>query len=266
VIRTDKDGKVQAANHEAMLAREAGRYEDALRHLLDIYALVMADGQEDYVGHLDLLEWIFLIEVYPPARDALSRLREEQARRLLDGDVFYGVRHAEYSPQPTRFGLVAQIGDILKDARATYELFVRFDALMPEQARREAFIALPAVVEAGDFELGERFLPDPMGFLPYLNEAVGGQRLFTPTHAAPRLLADLFNFAKDLRLRAAILRGRGRDAEARALVDAALAGLATEEMRGLVSQDLEAPGAIIRALTAHQMAQDEAASQHLSTN
>ena len=254
MIRTDKDGKVQAANHEAMLAREDGRYEDALRHLLDACALVMADGQEDYVGHLDLLEWQFLIEVYPPARDALSRLREEQARRLLDGDVFYGVRYAEYSPQPTRFGLVARIDDILKDARATYELFVRFDALMPERARREAFKALPAVVEAGDFVLGERHLPDPMGFLPELNRMAANTTLAPYSRAAMSLATHLSNFAKDVRLRAAIQRGLGRAAEADALLDAALAGLATGEMRDKVREDLASPGAILCWITAQHMA------------
>ena len=257
MIRTDKDGKVQGANHEAMLAREEGRFGDALLYLLDVYALVMADGQEDYVGHLDLLEWLFLIEVYPLAREALIRLREEQARRLLDGDVFYGVRYAEYSPQPTRFGLVVRMNGILKDSRATYELFVRFDAQMPERARREAFMALPAVVEVGDFALGERFLPDPVGFLPELNRMASETTLSPYSRAAMSLAAHLSNFAKDVRLRAAIQRGLGRAAEADALLDAALAGLATDEMRGWLREDLASPGAILRWASAQHMAHDE---------
>ena len=254
MIRTDKDGKVQGANHEATLAREAGRYEDALRHLLDVYALVMADGQDAYVGRLDLLEWKFLVEVYPPARDALRRLREEQARRLLGGDVFYGVRYAAYSPRPSRFGLVAHIDDILKDSRATYELFVQFDALTPERARREAFKALPAVVEAGDFALGERHLPDPLSFLPELDRMASETTLAPYSRAAMSLATHLSNFAKDVRLRAAILRGLGRAAEADALLDAALAGLVTEEMRDKVREDLASPGAILHWITARHMA------------
>lgn len=257
MLRTDKDGKVRGANHDAMLAREAGRYEDALRHLLDIYALVMADGQCDYVGQLDLLEWRFLVEVHPPARDALIRLREEQAGRLLDGEVCYGARYADYSPQPTRFGLVVQMNDILEDPRSTHQLFLRFDALMPERARREAFMALPAVVEVGDFALGERFLPDPMGFLPELNRMACETTLSPYSRAAMMLAAHLSNFAKDVRLRAAIERGLGRAAEAQALLDAALAGLATGEMRDWMRDDLASPGAILRRASAQHMAHHE---------
>lgn len=254
MIRTDKDGKVQRANHEAMLAREDGRYEDALHHLRDVYALVMADGQDAYVGQLDLLEWVFLIEVYPPARDALRRLREEQARRLLAGEVFYGVRYARYSPRPTRFGLLVRMNDILEDARATYDLFVQFDALLPERARREAFLALPAVVEAGDFALGERYLPDPMSFLPELNRMASETTLAPCSRAAMNLATHLSNFAKDVRLRAAIQRGLGRAAEADALLDAALTGLATDDMRDKLREDLASPGAILRWITAQHMA------------
>jgi RimJ/RimL family protein N-acetyltransferase len=86
--------------------------------------------------------------------------------------------------------------------------------------------------------------------------------LFPPAGTAPRLAGELSNFARDLRLRAAILRGLGRGLEADALLDAAMAGLANDELRDWVRRDLRWPGVIHRAMADHQMEQDLPASPH----
>lgn len=255
----DKASVVDALDRQAQLAREAGRYEDALRHLLSAFALATADRQEKHVSvwHT-ILEWRFLVELYPPAREALARARDAQACRVLAGDLAYGVAYSEYTPQPSRFQLVERMNDILEDSRATYALFVELDARMPERARRESFLALPAVVEAGDFALGERYLPDPLGFIDEVNRTARAWPLSPFVPASMRSFADLSNYAKDLRLRAAIVRGLGREAEADALLEAGLTGLATDEMRDWVRKDLAAPGAILRLSSAQHMAYEDA--------
>ena len=106
----------------------------------------------------------------------------------------------------------------------------------------------------------ERHLPrDPMERLNELNALALNLPLFPPHRSAPRLTAELSNFVKDVRLCADTWEGLGRHAEAHALRAAALAGLAQDEMRTLAMRELAEPGAITSAITAHQMAQDEAA-------
>jgi hypothetical protein len=255
VTETDNDDIVRAA----MRARTEGRHEEALRHVLVAFAQVMDEGPGSHVRDFGtMLEWHFLAEEYPPARAALLEARDAQAQRLLAGDTGYGRPPREGAQRRSRFALIAHMNETLQDSRATYELFVQLDALMPEHARRMAFLALPAVVEAGDFTLGERYLPDPMDFLPEVNESSHIWPLFPPTKTAPRLAAELSNFAKDVRLRAAILRGLAREAEAEALLEAAMAGLANDELRDWLRRDLASPGAIMHASTEHRMAQEAA--------
>jgi hypothetical protein len=76
--------------------------------------------------------------------------------------------------------------------------------------------------------------------------------LFPPTIAAPRLAAELTNFIDEVRLRAAVLQGLGRETEAEALCNAALAGIASEEMRALAMRELAVPDTITREITDHR--------------
>lgn len=254
----------EAIVEEAIRAREEERYEDALRHLLAAFArVVSSDPQRHISDFIPMLEWRFLAEEYAPARAALVEARDVQVHRLLAGELTYGRPRSEWSGPPSRLSLIVDMNKTLGDPHSTSAAFARLEALFPDQARRDAFVALPAVVEAGDFALGERYLPEPMGALHRLNEMAQSSPLFPPPRTAIRLSAELSNFAKDLRLRAAILRGLGRSAEADALLDAALAGLTNDELRDWVRRDLRCPGAILRTGTDRQTAQDRAANPHL---
>jgi RimJ/RimL family protein N-acetyltransferase len=255
---------VEPVVQEAIRAREEGRYEDALRHVLAAFARVDSSDRGRHIGHvMPMLEWRFLVEEYAPARVAMLEARNVQVHRLLAGELTYGLPRNEWLGPPSRFSLIADMNETLRDARSTSEVFARLVALNPGQARRDAFVALPAVVEAGDFTMAERFLPDPMDFLPHLNETAHSWPLFPPMGKATRLAADLSIFARELRLRAAILRGLGRGAEADALLDAALASLANDELRDWVRRDMKTPGIIHRAMGEHRMEQEETANRHL---
>jgi RimJ/RimL family protein N-acetyltransferase len=249
---------------EAIRAREEGRYEDALRHVLASFARVVSTDRERHIGNImPMLEWGFLAAEYAPARAAMVEARDVQVHRLLAGELNYGLARNPWLGPPSRFSLIAKMNETLREPCSTSEVFARLEAMYPAQARRDAFLALPAVVEAGDFALAERYMPDPMGMLSNLNDTAQSWQLFPPARTAPRLAAELSNFATELRLRAAILRGLGRGDQADALLDAALAGLANDELRDWARRDMRTPGIIHRAMGDHQMAQDVAANRHL---
>jgi len=244
---------------EAVQAHKEGRCDDVLRCLQAVTGRVLTSAEvAKRNGFMTMFQWSLLTEAYAPARDALARMRDEQAARVLVGDFI--TESAAFGVPGSRFHLVVRLDEMLGDARATAALFARLEALAPEQARRDARAALPALVQAGDFTRAERYLPrDPLNRLDELNALALNLPLFPPDRSAPRLTAELSNFVKDVRLCADTWEGLGRHAEAHALRAAALAGLAQDEMRTLAMRELAEPGAITSAITAHQMAQDEAA-------
>ena len=240
---------------EAVTAKQEGRDDDALRLLLTLY---------DQDGHLDpdvgdshyiaSYVWQLLVPCHPPAREALTSMRDHQASKLLAGDHVYS---ADVRRPRSRFEVVADMNGILKESRSTYDLFVQLESLVPDLARRQAYRALPAMVEAGDFARADRYLADPHEQLGHLNGLAPHLPLFPPAGVPPRLAGELSNFMRDVRLREATLRGLGREAEAQALRAAALAGIESDEMRALAEREATEPGTIMHEVTGHRMAMDE---------
>lgn len=240
---------------QAIQAEHDEHYDEALACLLEASRRILAgDTAARSDEFMAMFQWQLLTEAHPPAHDALAQLRDEQAARLLAGDVaFAGGRHSPRS----RFAILVDMNELLGDAQATRDLFVRLEALDPGEARRAAHMALPALVEAGDFERAERYLPrDPRERIEELNTLALRLPLFAPTRAAPRLAIEVLNFVREVRLCALTWEGLGRGAEASRLRADALAGLASAEVRALAQRELDEPGAIIRTITAHQMALD----------
>lgn len=249
---------------DAITAKQEGRYDDALRHLITVFDQNCGDNSLAQARHfITMFEWSMLAECYPPAHQALATARDEQVRLLLNGDAMFN-SSGEYRER-SRFEVIAEMNDILKDARSTYDVFLEIESLLPELARRHISRALPAIVEAGDFARAERYLPDPLKELDYLNGLTNTFPLFPPNRTAPRLAAELSNFMKDVRLRESILRGLGREDEAQALRGAALAGIVSDEMRALAEREIESPGAITPEVVSRSMALDgrEAPTQRM---
>lgn len=65
------------------------------------------------------------------------------------------------------------------------------------------------------------------------------------------------NLVKDVRIAAAVLRGREQATEADALYAALLAGLADDAMRALALRELDAPGSITADIVKRQMEQEQ---------
>ncbi|WP_371867887.1 GNAT family N-acetyltransferase [Duganella levis] len=220
----------------ALLARREGRYDEALRLLLELFAL--ADSTYIIVA----VEWPLLIEQYAPAREAMVRERDEQSRRLLAGELTFG----ESGDRPRdRFSIIDDMNEALKDSRATYDLFLQLLSAQPEVSKRIAWRALPAIVEAQDYALAERYVTDPLSWLAELNRLAEKLPLM-PAGGAPRLAAELSNYVRDLSLCEAVSRGLGRVAEADALRAAAIDGITDYAMRAMALRELAEPGAIFR--------------------
>lgn len=232
-------------------ARDAGHYDEALRLVLEDFALAARSPRDQGTLFITMFEWELLLEVYPPARDAMQRVRDEQAALLLAGELAFGARGDRW-PR-SRFHVIIDMDGKLAAGRASYELFLRLRELQPEAARCEAFLVLPAIVEAGDFALAENYLSDPLERLDELNQCARSYSLLPAENEPPRLSAELGNFARDVRLLCTVHRGLGRSAEADALHAAALAGIEAEEPRAWVAREIGAPGSLARAVVAWQM-------------
>ena len=241
--------------------REAGRHAEALPLLQQLFAeagRTMNPPRSRYF--IPMLEWKFLAGAYAPAYAALQVERDAQIRLLLSGEHDFG-RHDNSDPQgsgafgrTSRFSLIADMNETLGDAHSTADLFARLDASAPELARQYAWQALPAVVEAGNFALADRYRrPVPLGHLDTVNALAASEPLFPAPGTAPRLAAELMNLVKDVRIAAAVLRGQGQAAEAEALCAALLAGLAHDAMRALARRELDAPGSITAEIVKRQM-------------
>ncbi len=247
---------------DAMHLREAGRFEEALSllgQLFDEADSEPAPTRNSYF--MTMLEWQFLLEVYPPAEAPLRARRDVQVERLLGGARYFGSTPGEdgdYRRAP-RFFLIAEMNEALGDERSTYETFRRLDATDPEQAHHYAHVALDATVAMRDFALAQRHCSDPLESLDTVNVNARDMPLFPPSRQPPRLSGDLIGLVRNVRIGMAILRDRGADAEADTLRETMLTGLESFELRDLARRELDAPGTIVRVVVEHQMAEEDRA-------
>ena len=240
--------------------RREGRHAEALPLLQQLFADAGQAMKPARSSHfIIMLEWKFLADAYAPARAALQAERDGQIRLLLAGEHAF-VRHDSGRPQAgdmSRFSLIVEMNDTLGDARSTADLFAQLDSSAPELARQYAWQALPAIVEAGNFALADRYRRAPLEHLETVNALAASQPLFPAPGMAPRLATELMNLVKDVRIAAAVLRGQGQATEADALYAALLAGLADDAMRALALRELDAPGSITADIVKRQMEQEQ---------
>ena len=240
--------------------RREGRHAEALPMLQQLFADAGQAMKPARSSHfIIMLEWKFLADAYAPARAALQAERDGQIRLLLAGEHAFG-RHDSGRPQAgdmSRFSLIVEMNDTLGEARSTADLFAQLDSSAPELARQYAWQALPAIVEAGNFALADRYRRAPLEHLETVNALAASQPLFPAPGMAPRLATELMNLVKDVRIAAAVLRGQGQATEADALYAALLAGLADDAMRALALRELDAPGSITADIVKRQMEQEQ---------
>lgn len=249
--------------HDVAALLKAGRYEEALHLLGQLFDEAESEPAPSRTRYfMTMFEWKLLLEEHPPAQAPLRARRDAQVERLLAGAEYCGTApgggDAEYDyHRASRFSLIYEMNGLLRDECSTYETFSQLDATQPVQARRYAHMALPAVVAMQDFALAERYCGDPLDLLHNVNVGAHELPLFPPPWEAPRLAADLSNLVKAVRIGIAVLRGRGKDAEADRLREAMLDGLEAAELKDLARRELDQPGTITREVVAHQMAEED---------
>lgn len=235
---------------QASTALDEGRYDEALVIVLSSFERI--DRGEGVRPRLffTMFLWTVLVERHPPAREAMVHARDVQLQRVLTGDD--QLAPADERPAQSRADLVIDMNQTLGDLRSSYAMFIALREHQSALARRIASLAMPAILDAGDFVLAEQLAPDPMRQLAAINMNAEHLPLLPPGRQAPRLAAELWTFAQQTRERAQALRGLGRVTEADALRQAALQGLANDEMREMAKAELDEAGAINRILGEHQ--------------
>ena len=193
--------------HAALEMANEGRYDEALREFAWFHDHALAEQPSLYGVRLSyaLGAWAELGADYPPAREALERVRERDAALLLAGK---GTREL--------FHDVVAIDDELGKAGDTHALCVSLEKADPDLLVSCASMALPAIIAAGDYALAERVLPAPgetirerSRFLVKVFER--WRRQYARTMYIP---SQIDIYANDVRQVLTVLEQRGRHAEA----------------------------------------------------
>jgi hypothetical protein len=197
--------------HSAWLGARAGRHAEALGEYVWFYEHALEENRHLAPVRLSfaLAYWKDLAKVYPPALDELMRIRNREMDRLLAGARDWDLFHA-----------VVSINERLGLDYETHALFETVAAQDPHFAKRCCSIALPSLIDAGDFALAARFLPDSestvrehAGFLNRRFARRRGRR-FDP---APVFDAEVDNYTRLVKEHMAVLAGCGRLDEAATL-------------------------------------------------
>lgn len=208
----DAQQRLQAAHKAALEGRHAEALADFLWY--HHHALEGDPSQYGVRRSFALAYWKELADVYPEALQAMEGERDKCAQALLHGEA-----------DIEAFRDVESINSKLDATALTHQLFVKLMATQPALAKLCANSALPAVVEAEDFQLasellgdpGERIQQDLARFNRNLRSLQG--RAFT---RAPIRWVYTSHCTADIRLVLSILEGCGRFDEARRLRTQAL--------------------------------------------
>ncbi len=265
-INVDKGTVTAMSEREARIDQviahhRAGRLSEALALLETELAGIEREAAPSRTHYfMPMFQLGLLVDDYPPARAAMTALRDAQAARLLAGEPYTGT-----DPAPTnepwqrveRFSLILEMNKKLGDARSTYDIFRQLQAQQPALADENGGRALEAMVAMGDFALADRYRRPPLGMLDEVNLNARSMPLFPPGRQAPRLSADLMNLVRDVRIGMAVLRGLDDPSGSDALRAAMLDGLESAELKDLARRELDEPGTVVREVVAHQMAEED---------
>lgn len=233
---TDIDDLLTLANQ----LRDAEQFDQATALLNQATTRVAPHfDQRQQHGFMLMFQWRLLLDSYPPAHAVLAAARDTQA--------------ALPDPSHQQLDLLIEMNELLKDSHSTWRLFVQLDATQPDLARRFAWRAMPAIIDAGDFALAARYLGGPRVALEEVNAMARSAPLLPAPRTAPRLAAELNNLTAHVRYSAAVLQGTGRAEEAAAARAALLHGLEADDLRAAAQLELNEPGAIFRLLADHQV-------------
>lgn len=214
-----------------------GRYEEALQEFVWFHEHALEHQPWLYGVRLSfaLGYWVELAGLYPPAMAALEALRDRKSEALLRGEG-----------NKASFHDVVAINRVLGRNALTHQLILKLDSGYPELARECAPLALAAMVEAGDYPLAYRYIPDPLKALEeeslHLNESLAALELEGDSPAsATRFTAYVHIYCESVRLLGSILRGVGEIGVAAQLEKRAIELVQWSRAREAVSERLTPP-------------------------
>jgi hypothetical protein len=208
--------------HEQALADYLWFHKNALKHKRAYYGVRLSFA----LGY-----WKELSDVYPPAAAAMKAVRDETAAALLKAG----------GNTRTLFHDVVAIDHELGRSPETYRLFLSLMKKNPDQAKKCADLALPSIIEAGDYQLAKKFLLHPEDYLLYkserLNESLGRKDL-PRRRALAELDAFVHIYCKDVKLLLRVLEGVGEKAWRCAALEWAIALVGPRKARSMVALQL----------------------------
>ncbi|WP_296942139.1 hypothetical protein [uncultured Massilia sp.] len=216
-------------------AARAGRHEEALREFAWFHDHALDDTPSLYGVRLSfaLHDWVRLGEAYPPARQALDAVRARKAQALLDGAADFSLFHD-----------VASIDEMLGMPQATGTLYAALAERAPAFARAVAGVALPLLVQAGDYVLADRMRPEPAQALrEHANLLARHLRWARRQPYAPMPLRWSFieGHAALVRMHVAITAAVGGPAAAGRLAAQAIAAIPDPLLRATVREQIARP-------------------------
>lgn len=219
--------------HAARAVARLGHHAEALKEFIWFHYHAL-DQQPAMAGirlSFALDYWMELASVYPPARAALEKIRDEKSTLALTD-----------AGTPEIFSDVVAINKVLGHEERTHRLFAGLDRSNPALADRCLDQALPAVVKAGDFALARKYLPEPENQIRDLSAALNRdvqnlKRL--PRTLAPLLRVRVRNYVSKTRLLLAVVAGTDQGSELIRLKGLSCDLLQPVSLRAMVKRILE---------------------------
>jgi hypothetical protein len=111
---------VQAEMLTAVQAHRDGRYDEALRIVKQQFDRIATGAKDSHLAYfITMFEWVQLSGDYAAARVAMISERDEQVRRVLEGEAIFC---ADGVMPISRFRVVIEMNRSLQDSRSTYRL------------------------------------------------------------------------------------------------------------------------------------------------
>lgn len=209
----------------ARMAGLNGQHEEALREFIWFHEHALKERPALIGVRLSyaLAYWVELGKVYPPAMRALEQIRDDKSAALLEG-----------TGDTVLFRDVIAINEYLGTTAATYGVYRTLFDKAPELAMQCVRVALPAVLQAGDFILAKRMVPDPngpvKGLTRQLNQDVGELKA-KPLSSAPARWAHVHNYVESVQGLLSVLIGNGEPAKAASVKKSALKAIQNPSLR-----------------------------------
>ena len=227
----------KTALENARRLAEQGRYEEALQKHLWFHEHALEQDRSYYGVRLSfaLVQWVELGGKYPPALDALKRIRDRDTAQLVAGRTDRGILHD-----------VASINDCLHEPEATVEAYKMIETSHPEFAARVYDLVDEALVDAAAYDLARKYLGDPRQRFATAKRQYDKGISFAARHTehsdATREAFESIFTDRVLRL-IAVLEGTGDQKLARELQAEALTVLDSPRLRASLDHPIIEPGA-----------------------